>query len=146
MNYADLQVTTHFSFLRGVSSAEELFSTAAMLGIKALGIVDRNSLAGMVRPANRSGGSKQKSFGLRAHSGPLTLTGRRRRASASSMQCCGFDLQVVQEIGRALHRNALMIEPQPIEAAQLGAIAGAARPAVMTLWHDDAVPGVGIGD
>jgi error-prone DNA polymerase len=49
MNYADLQVTTHFSFLRGVSSAQELFSTAAMLGTKALGIVDRNSLAGMVR-------------------------------------------------------------------------------------------------
>ena len=49
MNYADLQVTTHFSFLRGVSSAEELFSAAAALGIKALGIVDRNSLAGMVR-------------------------------------------------------------------------------------------------
>src|ERR1700728_2774809 len=49
MNYADLQVTTHFSFLRGVSSAEELFSAAAVLGIKALGIVDRNSLAGVVR-------------------------------------------------------------------------------------------------
>ncbi len=49
MNYADLQVTTHFSFLRGVSSAEELFSAAALLGIKALGVVDRNSLAGMVR-------------------------------------------------------------------------------------------------
>ena len=49
MNYAELQVTTHFSFLRGVSSPEELFSAAALLGIKALGIVDRNSLAGMVR-------------------------------------------------------------------------------------------------
>ena len=49
MNYADLQVTTHFSFLRGASSPEELFSAAALLGIKALGIVDRNSLAGMVR-------------------------------------------------------------------------------------------------
>jgi error-prone DNA polymerase len=49
MTYADLQVTTHFSFLRGVSSAEELFSAAALLGIKALGIVDRNSLAGLVR-------------------------------------------------------------------------------------------------
>src|ERR1700683_3739003 len=49
MSYADLQVNTHFSFLRGVSSAEELFSTAAALGTKALGIVDRNSLAGMVR-------------------------------------------------------------------------------------------------
>src|ERR1700704_855347 len=49
MNYADLQVTTHFSFLRGVSSPEELFSAAAVLGIKVLGIVDRNSLAGIVR-------------------------------------------------------------------------------------------------
>jgi error-prone DNA polymerase len=49
MNYADLQVTSHFSFLRGVSSAEDLFAAAALLGIKALGIVDRNSLAGIVR-------------------------------------------------------------------------------------------------
>lgn len=49
MTYAELHVTTHFSFLRGASSAEELFATAALLGIKALGIVDRNSLAGVVR-------------------------------------------------------------------------------------------------
>jgi len=49
MNYADLQVTTHFSFLRGASSADELFAEAAMHGIKALGVVDRNSLAGIVR-------------------------------------------------------------------------------------------------
>src|ERR1700684_4604823 len=49
MSYAELQVTTHFSFLRGASSAEELFSAAALLGIQALGITDRNSLAGMVR-------------------------------------------------------------------------------------------------
>src|SRR6201996_4859576 len=49
MNYADLQVTTHFSFLRGASSPEEMFASAALLGIKVLGIVDRNSLAGIVR-------------------------------------------------------------------------------------------------
>src|SRR5215831_18912772 len=48
MNYAELQVTTNFSFLRGASHAEELFARAAELGISALGIVDRNSLAGMV--------------------------------------------------------------------------------------------------
>ena len=47
--YPELQVTTHFSFLRGASSAEELFAEAAILGIPALGIVDRNSLAGIVR-------------------------------------------------------------------------------------------------
>jgi len=49
MRYAELQVTSHFSFLRGASSAPELFETAAALGIEALGIVDRNSLAGIVR-------------------------------------------------------------------------------------------------
>ncbi|MBZ9603547.1 error-prone DNA polymerase [Phyllobacterium chamaecytisi] len=47
--YAELQVTSHFSFLRGASSCEELFGQAALLGIEALAIVDRNSLAGIVR-------------------------------------------------------------------------------------------------
>lgn len=47
--YAELQATSHFSFLRGASSCEELFAQAALMGIEALGIVDRNSLAGMVR-------------------------------------------------------------------------------------------------
>jgi len=47
--YAELQVTSHFSFLRGASSCEELFATAAVLGIEALATVDRNSLAGIVR-------------------------------------------------------------------------------------------------
>ncbi len=49
MTYSELQVTTHFSFLRGASSCEELFSTAALMGMPALGIVDRNSVAGVVR-------------------------------------------------------------------------------------------------
>ena len=47
--YAELQVSTQFSFLRGASSCEELFATAAALGINALGITDRNSVAGVVR-------------------------------------------------------------------------------------------------
>ncbi len=47
--YAELQVTSHFSFLRGASGCDELFATAALLGIEALAIVDRNSLAGIVR-------------------------------------------------------------------------------------------------
>jgi error-prone DNA polymerase len=47
--YAELQVTSHFSFLRGASSCEELFARAANLGIEALAIADRNSLAGIVR-------------------------------------------------------------------------------------------------
>ncbi|TBN37715.1 DNA polymerase III subunit alpha [Paracoccus subflavus] len=47
--YAELQVTSPFSFLRGASSAEELFATAAMMGIEALAVTDRNTLSGIVR-------------------------------------------------------------------------------------------------
>ncbi|MDS7595644.1 error-prone DNA polymerase [Agrobacterium tumefaciens] len=47
--YAELQVTTHFSFLRGASSCDELFEQAKNLGIEALGIVDHNSLAAIPR-------------------------------------------------------------------------------------------------
>ena len=49
MNYAELQCASHFSFLRGASSCEELFSQAAVCGLDALAITDRNSLAGIVR-------------------------------------------------------------------------------------------------
>ncbi len=47
--YSELQVTTHFSFLRGASSCDELFAAAALVGLPALGIVDRNSVGGLVR-------------------------------------------------------------------------------------------------
>lgn len=47
--YAELQVTSHFSFLRGASSAADLFATAATMGIEALAVTDRNTLAGIVR-------------------------------------------------------------------------------------------------
>ena len=49
MRHVELQATSHFSFLRGASSCEELFSQANLCGIEALAIVDRNSLAGVVR-------------------------------------------------------------------------------------------------
>jgi len=49
MSYAELQVTSYFSFLRGASSPDALFAHARALGIEALGVVDRNSLAGIVQ-------------------------------------------------------------------------------------------------
>src|SRR5215468_10777248 len=47
--YAELQVATNFSFLRGASHPDELVVTAAALGHSAIAITDRNSLAGIVR-------------------------------------------------------------------------------------------------
>jgi error-prone DNA polymerase len=47
--YAELAVTTNFSFLRGASHPKEFVERAAELGYTAIGIADRNSLAGVVR-------------------------------------------------------------------------------------------------
>ena len=49
MTYADLQVTSNFSFLEGGSHPDELVLAAQALGHKAIAITDRNSLAGVVR-------------------------------------------------------------------------------------------------
>ena len=47
--YTEIAVTTNYSFLRGASHPNELVQTAAKLGLVAIGIADRNSLAGVVR-------------------------------------------------------------------------------------------------
>jgi len=47
--YAELQVTTNFSFLRGGSHADELVARAKALDLAAIAVTDRNSLAGVVR-------------------------------------------------------------------------------------------------
>ncbi len=47
--YSELQVTSHYSFLRGASAPSELFEAAAAYGMPALGITDHNSVGGIVR-------------------------------------------------------------------------------------------------
>src|SRR4051812_17489398 len=49
LDYAELDVTTNFSFLRGASHPDELVYTAAMLGCRAMAVTDVNTLAGVVR-------------------------------------------------------------------------------------------------
>ena len=49
MIFAELCVTTNFSFLRSGSSPEEMVRQAAALGLAGIGIADRNTLAGVVR-------------------------------------------------------------------------------------------------
>src|SRR5579883_249103 len=49
VDYAELQVTSNYSFLRGASHPHELVEQAASLGHKAIAVTDRNTLAGVVR-------------------------------------------------------------------------------------------------
>lgn len=48
-DYAELCVTTNFTFLKGASHPEEMVARAAGLGLNAIAVTDRNSLAGVVR-------------------------------------------------------------------------------------------------
>ena len=48
-SYAEIAVTTNYSFLHGASHPRELVEMAAKLGHAAIGIADRNTLAGVVR-------------------------------------------------------------------------------------------------
>jgi error-prone DNA polymerase len=47
--YAEIGVTTNFSFLRGASHPQEYVHQAGQYGLQAIGIADRNTLAGVVR-------------------------------------------------------------------------------------------------
>ena len=77
--YAELQAVSNFSFLRGASHADELVARAAELGLAAIGIADRNTLAGAVRSHVAA-----KAAGLRL------LTGA--RLDLDSGGACGLSL------------------------------------------------------
>ncbi|WP_173933876.1 error-prone DNA polymerase [Chelativorans sp. Marseille-P2723] len=62
--YAEFAVQSNFSFLRGASHPEELAVTAKLYGFRALGLADRNTVAGVVRAW-----SQAKVEGLAYHPG-----------------------------------------------------------------------------
>ncbi|RNJ44275.1 error-prone DNA polymerase [Mesorhizobium erdmanii] len=47
--YAEFGIQSNFSFLRGASKPEELVVAAKLMGFSAIGLADRNTLAGVVR-------------------------------------------------------------------------------------------------
>ena len=62
IRYAELQITSNYSFLRGASHPEELLLQAKALGLHALAITDRNTLAGILRA---HGCAKDPKVGMR---------------------------------------------------------------------------------
>ncbi len=58
--YAELAVTTNFSFLRGASHPQEMVARADELKLAAIGIADRNSFAGVVRAYDEARNRKIK--------------------------------------------------------------------------------------
>ncbi len=67
--YAELQAASNFSFLRGASHPWELVTGAQALGLEAVGICDRNSLAGVVRAWRQQQDLKASGATIRALTG-----------------------------------------------------------------------------
>lgn len=67
--YAELQAATNFSFLRGASHPGELVLGADALGLEAIGVCDRNSLAGVVRAWSEMQERREAGSSIRALTG-----------------------------------------------------------------------------
>src|SRR5437660_4954902 len=76
--FAELVAATNFSFLRGAAHAHEIVGRAAELGLDAIGIADRNTLAGVVR-AHRAG----KEHKIRCLAGARLVPGAEAGASTT---------------------------------------------------------------
>jgi error-prone DNA polymerase len=58
MTYAEIGITTNFSFLRGGSHPQAYVQQAGILGLPVIGIADHNTLAGVVRAFKELGNPK----------------------------------------------------------------------------------------
>ena len=67
--YAELMACSNFSFLRGASHPHELVAGADALGLEAIGICDRNTLAGVVRAWSAMQQLKEAGSAIRALTG-----------------------------------------------------------------------------
>ena len=92
LRYAELQVTTNFSFLRGASHGEELVAQARALGLAAIAVTDRNTLSGVVRAHLAA-----KEQGLK-----LIVGARLDLQDAPSLLCLPRDRQAYGRLSRLL--------------------------------------------
>ncbi len=87
IGYAELAVTTNFSFLRGASHPQEMVATADELKLAAIGIADRNSFAGVVRAYDEW--KKRKSIKLIVGTRLVTVDGFEVLAYPTDRQAYG---------------------------------------------------------
>ena len=95
--YAELCVTTNFTFLTGASHPEELMVRAAELRLSAIAITDRNSLAGVVRAWTAL---KE----LRREADAAVSIRSQHQVDASSRQVVGHPTPLARPGGRDLPR------------------------------------------
>jgi error-prone DNA polymerase len=111
-DYAELQVTSSFSFLRGASQPVELVRRALELGQRAIAITDRNTLAGIVRAH-----SAAQELDFR-----LVVGCRLDLADAPSLLCFPTDRAAYGRLSRLLTRGKRRAEKSQCHLAYADAV------------------------
>ncbi|PWE27871.1 error-prone DNA polymerase [Pararhodobacter marinus] len=109
--YAELCVTTNFTFLTGASHPEEMVARAAELGLEAVAITDRNSLAGVVRAHSAL---REIRRGL-AEGGTVTIRGQVVHDPSSRQDDRGAGLPVPPRLPRLIVGARLVFSDSPVE-------------------------------
>src|ERR1700752_5156366 len=147
--YAELSVTTNFSFLRGASHPEELVIRAQRIGLCGIGIADRNSVAGVVRAHLAANQAKLKlAVGARlvfADGPPDILAYPRDRAAWGRLTRLLSRGKRRAEKGDCILRlpdlfdfiaglNLIVMPPPKIEAATLSSLLARLKAAETSVW------------
>jgi error-prone DNA polymerase len=123
--YVELGITSPFSFLRGASDANELVISALLLGYDAIGIADRNTLAGVVRMHGAC-----KVVGIR----PLVGC-RLDLIDAPSLLAYPIDREGYGQLSRLLSRGKMRAEKGECELS-LADVAGHAEGIAFIAWPE----------
>ena len=117
--YAELAVTTNFSFLRGASHPQEMVATADALGLAAIGIADRNSLAGVVRAHDEA---KKRKIKLLVGTRLVTIDGFEVLAYPTDRSAYGRLCQLLTKGNRKAKKGECHLSFEDILAASEGQI------------------------
>ena len=117
--YAELAVTTNFSFLRGASHPDEMVAAADELGLAAIGIADRNSLAGVVRAFDEA---RKRNIQLLVGTRLVTADGFEAIAYPTDRQAYGRLCQLLTKGNRKAKKGECHLSFDDILAASEGQI------------------------
>ncbi len=119
MDYAELCVTSNFTFLTGASHPEEFVARAAELGLSAIAITDRNSLAGVVRAFRELKEIRRK---LKARADEITLTVKQHIDPSSRMpvgETVSIPLAPAARLPRLIVGCRLVLADSPVDFVAL---------------------------
>jgi error-prone DNA polymerase len=130
-DYAELQVTSNFSFLRGGSHPHELVAMAEALGHRAIAITDRNTLAGVVRAH-----AAAEDLGFR-----LVIGCRLDLTDAPSLLCFPTDRAAYGRLSRLLTRGKRRAEKGQCHLTYADLLDYGAGQLLIALPPEDAISG-----